>query len=612
MQRNSDYAIQPHLISEALERVLASRSFRGSARKRRFLQFIVQEALAGRADRIKAYAIAMDVFDRDPSFDPLVDPVVRIQAGRIRRCLEQYYLAEGAADPVQITVPKGGYAPLFIVKQKAEEADSSAAPDDDLALDAVEGGDDQRPEEHAEMPVAVGTARPGMSIVATAALVLTIALLVIAVWTVVAPQSRSHGEPSIALHGPSLLVPPFANATGNPAQDIFADGFTEDLIGALVRFKTVFVFGAESSIRYRSAPELHKFEPTTDIRYVLKGSLRQVGEETQIDVTLINAKSSQYLWSNSFRRNFAPTAMPAAMADLRRDAAIEVARTLAQPYGVIFMEEVRASLGHAPAALSSYECVLWTRQYLRQLNPNLHSQVRSCLERAIKTDPLYADAWAALAIVTVDEDRLGFNRNEARPEPISTGLQLATHAVSLDPESVFALQALGLAHWLHRDPQLAIAAYEQALALNPNDSDVLADLGRCYSLVGEWERGIPMIREAFARNPTQPSWYRIVIALYHYVHGRYSDALAEATRIGAPESVLSHAALAMIYGQTGRKADAAQEVQEILRIDPNFGEHAIFEFERRNINPTTITSIVDGLRKAGLAIPTREASANER
>src|SRR3954467_277742 len=112
-------SIPPQLIQDALQRVVASRDFMNSERKRRFLKFVVQETLAGRADRIKAYSIAVDVFDRDPSFDPVTDPVVRIEAGRLRRCLEHYYLAEGTADPVRITIPQGGYVPQFIMTEEA-------------------------------------------------------------------------------------------------------------------------------------------------------------------------------------------------------------------------------------------------------------------------------------------------------------------------------------------------------------------------------------------------------------------------------------------------------------------------------------------------------------
>jgi adenylate cyclase len=115
MSYDADESIPPQVIQDALQRVVASRDFMNSERKRRFLKFVVQETLAGRADRIKAYSIALDAFDRDPSFNPIADPVVRIEAGRLRRCLEHYYLGEGAADRIRITIPKGGYVPHFIV-----------------------------------------------------------------------------------------------------------------------------------------------------------------------------------------------------------------------------------------------------------------------------------------------------------------------------------------------------------------------------------------------------------------------------------------------------------------------------------------------------------------
>jgi hypothetical protein len=119
MSYDADEALPPQLILNALRRVIASPYFVNSERKRRFLEYIVQETLAGRADRIKEYTVAVGVFDRDPNFNPMTDPVVRIEAGRLRRCLEHYSLAEGAADRVWITVPKGGYVPRFVVTKGA-------------------------------------------------------------------------------------------------------------------------------------------------------------------------------------------------------------------------------------------------------------------------------------------------------------------------------------------------------------------------------------------------------------------------------------------------------------------------------------------------------------
>ncbi|MCW2241542.1 tetratricopeptide repeat protein [Azospirillum canadense] len=608
MLQSADEAIPPHAIQDALARVLASREFRGATRKCRFLQFVVQQTLEGHAHCIKAYTIGLDVFDRDTTFDPLIDPVVRIQAGRIRRSLEKYYLTEGANDPIRIAIPKGSYVPLFQVRDRIAPADHLSAVDqDDLS---------SLPSTFAEPPTDIpASASPPLPLsfrqrimgVLTSPKVMTVAvllgimvaLLAITGWNAVSgPRSPLPETPLAAARGPSLLVQPLANGTDNPARDIFVEGFTEDLIAALIRFRNLLVFGSGTSFRYRTASELQEANPTVTVDYVLQGSVTQAGEQVQITVVLMKAKSRQYLWSASYRRDFTP----ATMITLRQDIAVQIARALAQPHGVIYTEEARNTDARPTKELSAYECMLRTRQYWRQLNADLHGQVRTCLERATRTDPSYADAWAARAMVTIDEARLGFNPTPARPDPVAVGLQLAMHAVELDPNNPLPLQALGLAYWLRQEPTLSIAAYEKALALNPNDSDILADLGRCYSLIGEWDKGVPMIREAFARNPAQPSWYHIVIALFHYVHKRYDNALVEARQVGVPESVLPHIALAMIHGQTGNKADAAQEVDNILRIDPEFGAKAMSELARRNIAPGTIASIVEGLQKAGLPV----------
>src|SRR3954454_12514103 len=134
MSNDADKTIPSQLIQDALHRVLGCREIVNSDRKKRFLKFIVQEARAGHADRIKAYTIAVDAFDRDPSFDPVSDPVVRIEAGRLRRCLEHYYLTDGAADRVQITIPKGSYVPRFIVTEEATPSVPASLADGDRLI----------------------------------------------------------------------------------------------------------------------------------------------------------------------------------------------------------------------------------------------------------------------------------------------------------------------------------------------------------------------------------------------------------------------------------------------------------------------------------------------
>ena len=109
----------PEQIRNALARILSSEGFSASARNRKLLDYVVAETLAGRADRIKAYTLATVVFERGPDFDPQLDPVVRLEASRLRKALEHYYLTAGKDDPIRISIPKGSYIPIFEFVQAA-------------------------------------------------------------------------------------------------------------------------------------------------------------------------------------------------------------------------------------------------------------------------------------------------------------------------------------------------------------------------------------------------------------------------------------------------------------------------------------------------------------
>src|SRR5687767_5874709 len=261
MSYDADETIPPQLIQDALQRVVASRDFMNSERKRRFLKFVVQETLAGRADRIKAYTIAVDVFDRDPSFDPLADPVVRIEAGRLRRCLEHYYLAEGAADRIRITIPKGGHVPQFIVTEEAAPSVLKALGDADQPTAGQLAG--IIPAKAAADPAlaVTGSSSPPLApsrlrllkrrrwLVSILSLLLVLSIVIWGATLVLQPRILADGRRT-AGPGPSLMVQPFANDSGDPALNSFAKGITENVIGGLIGFENVRVFGVDPRSRY--------------------------------------------------------------------------------------------------------------------------------------------------------------------------------------------------------------------------------------------------------------------------------------------------------------------------------------------------------------------------
>ncbi|CAO3424443.1 tetratricopeptide repeat protein [Azospirillum doebereinerae] len=602
--------IPPRLVEEALACVLASRDFKSSERKRRFLQFVVRETMAGHADRIKAYAVAIDVFDRDASFDPSTDPVVRIEAGRLRRCLEHYYMTDGIGDPVRIKIPKGSYVPQFITSPVDEADPSKAPPVDTPPVGTVRIDGVAVPPPHAAAlpapapPPSWWRARGVPQRRILAALLPMAALLILWLATLASPPPAGPSGDGLVMvaQGPTLMVLPLATDTGDGAQQALAESFTEELIGELLLLQNLLTFGPDTSFRYRTEEALRDAVPDVKPDYVLAGGIERAGGEVRVTIALLSTADRRTLWSDSFHKNFLPGAVTALQREIVTQVAVALTDTASgKRAGIGRRNGLTAGLNW-PGSLATYECMLETRHYGRQRSAELHQRSRDCLERSIRTDPRYAAAWAALALVYIDEARFGFNRNPARPDPVGVGLRLARHAAELEPDNPFPHRALGLALGLRHETRASIDAYERARALAPHDSRILAALGRSYSFAGDWKRGIPLVQEAFLRNPAEPSRHRLILALFHYVHGRYDEALAEAGKVACSDEIYVHVTLAMIHGQTGRLDDAAREVKEILRLDPEFGKKAIPELQRRNLDPAIITQMAEGLSKAGLVL----------
>jgi adenylate cyclase len=351
MSYDAEEMLSPQLVQDELQRVVVSRDFMPSERKRRFLKYVVQETLAGRADRIKAYTIAVDVFDRDPSFDPLADPVVRIEAGRLRRCLEHYYLAEGAADRIRITIPKGGYVPQFIVTEEAAPSVLKALGDADPPNAGQLAGIIPAKAAPDPAPAVAGSLSPPLApsrwrllkrqryLASILSLSLVLSILPWGATLLLQARISADGR-TTARHGPSLMVPPFDS--GDPAQTIFAKGLTEEVIGGLIRFKNVLVFDTDTRFRYGTAV------PNVHIDYVLKGRINRAGNQIPITVALLQATDNQYLWSDRFCQEFSP----GNMIGVRHDIALQGARVLAQPHGGIDNEKVRTLAGIPPEPLA--------------------------------------------------------------------------------------------------------------------------------------------------------------------------------------------------------------------------------------------------------------------
>jgi TolB-like protein len=282
-QRSAASALSQPSAAEVrahLDTLLHNEALAISDRNRRFLAYIVEETLAGRGDRIKAYNVALTAFDRTDDFDPQTDPIVRIEASRLRRALEHYYLTAGKTDPLRIEVPKGSYVATFSYAEP-EPAPSTEGERQVLADPAPPALPRRR-----ILPMR----KPPIWWIASAAAML---LLVLA-WTLPALVDHAIDRAQVAVSGPSLLILPF-DTGGSDNQAFVARGITAELIGRLEPQDSLTVLG--------QMPATSDAAVKPD--FVLSGSAYTVGNTIYISASLADSRTGRYLWSWNVERPLA-------------------------------------------------------------------------------------------------------------------------------------------------------------------------------------------------------------------------------------------------------------------------------------------------------------------
>ncbi len=410
-------------------------------------------------------------------------------------------------------------------------------------------------------------------------------------------------DPVLALpKGPSIAVLPFANLSGDPKQDYFADGITEQLITELTRFRNLRVIARNSTFRYKGqSVDVRQVGRELGANYVLEGGVQRDNRTIRVTAQLLDPRHGGHLWAETYERRLTA----AGIFDLQDDITERVVATIGDAQGVIGRATFEQTKVKGTLSLDAYECVLQTYAYWRGRGPADHLKARDCLERALKLDPNYAEGWATLADVYLDEHRQGFNQ---RQNPLDRSLNAARRALDLDPTNQSAHMQLAFNHFFRRDLDTFYRLAEEAIALNPNNPEVLALIGNAMTY-GFWttprihERGNALVRKAMALTPFYPDWYHYSLAWSEWWKGEYQKALTEAQKINQPDYFWTHGLLAAIYGAQGRTNDAAPAVANLLRLYPDIPVKVRGEWKKWNVPDEVIDRAVADLRRAGLNIP---------
>jgi TolB-like protein/tRNA A-37 threonylcarbamoyl transferase component Bud32 len=397
-----------------------------------------------------------------------------------------------------------------------------------------------------------------------------------------------------------VAVLPFKFSGTNSEIAVFAEGLTEEIVTGLSRFPYLRVIARASTARYLTeSVDVRRIGHELGARYLMEGSLRQAGNKLRITAQLVDADSGAHLWAETFDRGW----QGEDIFTLQDEIADHIVVPVADVYGVLARAIAAATGPKSPETLTAYEAV-W-RFFLAQQRGNEedHLSARIALEHAIALQPGYAEAWAALAILYVDEHRHLFN---SQPNSLDRALFAAERAMGANSASQMANYAFAVAQYFRRDLGAFRAKAERALILNARSSYTFACLGRliCYS--GEWERGIGLSTRAIELSPNHPGWYFMGIIVNEYRQRRYAEALAVLEKSNKQDYWVMHFLTAITQAQLGNLSAAHAEFQRTLQAWPKFAQ----KFSRAHLQkwffnqPDLVDHMMEGAKLAGFRLRT--------
>jgi TolB-like protein/Flp pilus assembly protein TadD len=560
--------IPGELIRTELDKILANRIFAHSDRPSRFLRFVVEETLKDVASGLKEYSIGVAVLDRGESFDPRVDPIVRVEAGRLRSRLSEYYKTEGLDDPLVIDLPKGTYTPVFFERRTPPQNNEEFSTE--VAQEAH-----ATPAQPGRYPARV---RPTALLIVAGVIAAGLIGITAAVWT----WGPAASEPI-----KSLAVLPLTNLSEDANQEYFADGMTEALITELGGIETLRVISRTSVMRYKgSRTSLPEIARQLNADALVEGGVLRAGDRIRITMKLIHAGSDRQLWAETYDRSISDVL--SLQGEIARAVRVEV-------IGKLTGDQPGKRRPRRPVAPEAFDAYLRARYLVNKRTPEDISKAIEYYQQAISADESYAFAHSGLAdayllsiaygllpsreyflnVKTAALRALALDGTLAEPHLLLAAVKAAyewdwpssekeyLRALSLDPNFAAAHQRYALQlMWAGRFED-ALAEIKRARELDPLSP--IADTDECEILFNarQFLRAIDHCRTAIERNPKFFKAHRVLAEVY-VAAGRYPEAIAEfrtALSLGGGASVMGK--LGQVYAISGKRTEATKILRDL-------------------------------------------------
>ena len=390
---------------------------------------------------------------------------------------------------------------------------------------------------------------------------------------------------------PSIAVLPFVNMSGDPKQEFFSDGITEDIITALSKLPMLFVIARNSTFTYKGKPvKVKQISEELGVQYVLEGSVQRSANRVRITAQLIDALTGHHIWAERYDR------------DLKDIFALqdEVTSNILRAMQVKITEGEQAL--HRDKGIRNLNCylkLLEGQNYLNRFDIEGNNLARRTGEEALVMCPESSTAYHLLAVTYMMDYWYGSGKSPQ--ESIEKAIELAQKAIALDDAYANPHGLLSFLYSIKREHAKAIAEGERAVALDPNGADVNAWYGLSLTFAGKPEEAIPLFQKAIRLNPFGPTWYFFNLGNALGNTGRFEEAVSAYKKAlqRSPDNLLAHVLLATTYSRMGREKEARVEVAEVLRINPKFS----LDYFAKTLpykDQKVINNLIDALRKAGL------------
>jgi adenylate cyclase len=361
---------------------------------------------------------------------------------------------------------------------------------------------------------------------------------------------------------PSIAVLPFENMSGDPEQEYFSDGLTEEIITGLSKLPHLFVIARNSTFTYKGkAVKVQQVSREMGAKYILEGSVRSAGERVRITAQLVDGTTGQHLWADRYDR------------ELKDIFAIQDEITM----NIMIALQVKLTEGEQARSqakytnnLEAYVKYLQAGEYLVKFSKEGNILAKQKYQESIALEPEYAPAYAGLAGTYLKEAWHGWS--ETPEQSGALAMQYAQKCVALDESLSYAHAALGLIHLVLRQWDKAIEESEIAVSLSPNSADSVVMLAVTYKAVGRVEEALSMLEKAMRLNPMPPNWYLHEFGTCYRLMGRYEEAIAVLKRVlnRSPDYLNSRLNLIHTYVMSGEEEAARIETVEVLKQSPDF------------------------------------------